>query len=143
MKEYKFKINGKDYTVSVDNIEENLVNVVVNGKPHKVEIEGMPEISTSAPQPTIVTPTVQRSAETSSASAAGGSSKPLKSPLPGVILDFFVKVGDTVKNGQKVLVLEAMKMENNIDADRDGTVLEIKVSKGDSVNEGDILLVIG
>ena len=139
MKEYKFKLRGKDYTVSVNSVEENIVNLVVNGAAHTVELEKAPEVA-----PTVARPTVQRPAATStetSAPATGG--KPLKSPLPGVIIDFFVKEGDTVKNGQKVLVLEAMKMENNIDADRDGIVKEIKVAKGDSVNEGDTLMIIG
>jgi biotin carboxyl carrier protein len=139
MKEYKFKVNGADYAVSVDSVEENIVNVVVNDTPYKVELENVPAVAAPIAAP----PTVQSPVETPAPSAADGSSKPLKSPLPGVILDLFVKVGDTVKNGQKVLLLEAMKMENNIDADRDGTVLEIKVAKGDSVNEGDVLLVIG
>jgi biotin carboxyl carrier protein len=145
MKEYKFKVNSKDYTVSVDNVEENIVNVVVNDTPYKVELEEIPENFVSVSPQTVAAQTVQRPIEakiygTGQASEGG---KPLKSPLPGVILDFFVKVGDSVKNGQKILVLEAMKMENNIDADRDGTILEIKVSKGHSVNEGDVLLVIG
>jgi biotin carboxyl carrier protein len=147
MKEYKFKVSGKDYTVSVGSVEENIVNVVVNDTSYEVELENAPENFISAPPPTVAAPTVQRPAEVadslSSATATSGESRPLKSPLPGVILDFFVKIGDTVKNGQKVLVLEAMKMENNIDADRDGTVLEIKAAKGDSVNEGDVLLIIG
>ena len=65
------------------------------------------------------------------------------SPLPGVILSVDCKVGDTVKRGQKILVLEAMKMENNINADRDGKIVEIKVNKGDSVLEGADLVVIG
>ena len=67
----------------------------------------------------------------------------LLSPLPGVITAISVNVGDTVKIGQKVLALEAMKMENNINADKDGKVLEIKVSKGDSVLEGTELIIIG
>lgn len=67
----------------------------------------------------------------------------VKSPLPGVILSVDCKVGDTVKRGQKILVLEAMKMENNINADRDGKIVEIKVNKGDSVLEGADLVVIG
>jgi len=140
MKEYKFKVDGTDYAVSIESVEENIVNVVVNDTPYRVELEDMPVVTA----PTVVaTPTIQYPAEAAVTAAESGDSKPLKSPLPGVILDFFVKVGDTVKNGQKVLVLEAMKMENNIDSDRDGTVLEIKVAKGDSVNEGDVLLVIG
>jgi biotin carboxyl carrier protein len=141
MKEYKFKVNEKDYTVAIDSIEENIVNVVVNNTPYKVELENAMEAPVAAARPE-----VQRPAETAPAAAPAaisGEGKPLKSPLPGVILDFYVNVGDTVKNGQKVLLLEAMKMENNIDSDRDGTVLEIKVAKGDSVNEGDTLMVIG
>jgi biotin carboxyl carrier protein len=141
MREYKFKVSGKDYTVSVDNVEENMVDVVVNGTTHKVELEKAPEAPAAVARPTVQRPT---EAETKAAPAAsGGGGKPLKSPLPGVILDVFVKVGDAVKSGQKVLLLEAMKMENNIDSDREGTVLEIKASKGDSVNEGDVLLIIG
>jgi len=138
MKEYKFKVSGKDYTVSVDNVEENIVNVIVNGKKHSVELEKAPEASAAS-----ASPTVQRQVETAAPAATSGGGKALKSPLPGVILDLYVKVGDVVKNGQKVLLLEAMKMENNIDSDRDGAVLEIKVAKGDSVNEGDVLMVIG
>jgi biotin carboxyl carrier protein len=67
----------------------------------------------------------------------------MKSPLPGIILEITCKVGDVVKKGQKVLVLEAMKMENAINADRDGEIQEIKVNKGDSVLEGADLVVIG
>jgi len=137
MTEYKFKVDGKDYTVSLDSVEENMVNIVVNGIPHKVELEKAPEA------PVVARPAVVRHVKKAADTAASGGGKPLKSPLPGVILDIFVKVGDTVKSGQKVLLLEAMKMENNIDSDKDGTVLEIKISKGDSINEGDVLLIIG
>jgi biotin carboxyl carrier protein len=136
MKEYKFKISSKDYVVSIDNVEENKVEVTVNGTTHIVELEEKsPEI------PIVARPVVQR--PVAAAKTTTTNDKPLKSPLPGVILDVFVKVGDVVKNGQKVLLLEAMKMENNIDADRDGVVKEIKVSKGDSINEGDTLIIIG
>ena len=75
--------------------------------------------------------------------ATSGAAGAVKSPLPGVILSVDCKVGDTVKRGQKILVLEAMKMENNINADRDGKIVEIKVNKGDSVLEGADLVVIG
>jgi biotin carboxyl carrier protein len=67
----------------------------------------------------------------------------IKSPLPGIILDISVKPGDIVKLGSRLLVLEAMKMENNIDSDKEGTVLSVSVNKGDSVLEGDTLLIIG
>ncbi|MDR0604599.1 MAG: biotin/lipoyl-binding protein [Bacteroidales bacterium] len=136
MKEYKFKISGKDYTVSVDNVEENIINVTVNGSVHRVELE---EKVAEVP---VARPVVQRPVAAAT-NVSTTNDKPLKSPLPGVILDIFVKTGDTVKQGQKVVLLEAMKMENNIDADKDGVVKEIKVSRGDSVNEGDTILIIG
>ena len=75
-----------------------------------------------------------------SATTRGGT---IKSPLPGVILELFVKVGDVVKIGQRLLVLEAMKMENNIEADKAGKIVSISKNKGDSVMEGDVLIVIG
>ena len=74
--------------------------------------------------------------------SGGGGKGSIKSPLPGVILSIDCKVGDTVKKGQKLLVLEAMKMENTIPADRDGEVAEIKVNKGDSVLEGTDLIIL-
>ena len=75
------------------------------------------------------------------ASASGGKSG-VKSPLPGVILEVKVNVGDTVKKGQTIIILEAMKMENNINADRDGKITAIQVSKGESVLEGTDLVII-
>ena len=73
--------------------------------------------------------------------APTGGGGTLTSPLPGTVLDVFVKPGDAVKVGQRMLLLEAMKMENNIDADRDGVVKEVKVSKSDAVMEGQVLVV--
>ena len=88
-------------------------------------------------------PTTASGAPVVSRPATSGAAGAVKSPLPGVILSVDCKVGDTVKRGQKILVLEAMKMENNINADRDGKIVEIKVNKGDSVLEGADLVVIG
>ena len=143
MKEYKLKIDGKDYAVSVNGVEENIMNVVVNGKAHKVELESDAERPVSVARPTTVKPSAKETPAAVVPTPSTGAGKALKSPLPGVILDIFVNVGDTVKNGQKVLLLEAMKMENNIDADKDGVIVEINVAKGNSVNEGDTLMVIG
>ena len=78
----------------------------------------------------------------SAASSATGEGAPVKSPLPGVVLDVLVKEGDVVKVGQKLMILEAMKMENNIESDRDGVVKSIVARKGDSVLEGDVLITI-
>ena len=154
MKDYSLKINGYNYDVRIDNINETstLAHVVVNGTPYEVEIvgakapvAGKPQI---APAPTAsnsaqVTPqTAVKSAPAAApAVAAGGST--VKSPLPGTVMAVKVAVGDAVKAGQTLMVLEAMKMENNIDADRDGTVSQILVQQGATVQEGDNLIVIG
>jgi biotin carboxyl carrier protein len=137
MKEFKFKISEKEYTVSVDSVDENVVNLTVNGKQHTVEMAHQEAISVA--KPVVIRPTAAAAAPKSSAGTAG---KLLKSPLPGIILDIFVREGESVKSGQKVILLEAMKMENNIDADCDGIIKAIKVNKGDSVSEGDVLLII-
>ena len=132
MKEYRYKINGNLYKVTVGDIEDNNVRVEVNGTPYTVELEKQnkpkikPVVRTAS-----TTPAAPPAAVTRPASV--GSKSGIKSPLPGVILEIKVKEGDTVKRGQTLLVLEAMKMENDIKADRDGKVTAIKVSKGESI----------
>lgn len=142
MKQYKYKINGNLYNVTVNDIEENIARVEVNGTPYTVEmdkpVKAAPKPVTrpaSAPKTSTGAPVVARPAATSTKSG-------IKSPLPGVILDIKVKKGDTVKKGQLIAILEAMKMENNINADKDGVVSAVKVNKGDSVLEGTDLIII-
>lgn len=145
MKEYKFKINGNDYNVTVGDIDENIAKVTVNGTKYKVEVEGI-KVS-QAKTPKLVQTRVSNAEAGESIAAhpikSGAVGNKIKSPLPGVIIDLKVRQGDTVKAGQTMLVLEAMKMENNIDADRDGIVQSVRVGKGDSVLEGDVLVTIG
>lgn len=146
MKEYKLKINGNDYAVTVNDLEDNLAEVEVNGIPFKVEFEKpiKKAATVSAPRPAAPKATPASAPEvkvTKPAAVTGGTT--LTSPLPGVILDVCCKEGDVVKKGQKVIVLEAMKMENVIEAMNDGTVTSIKVNKGDSVLEGAPLIIIG
>ena len=146
MKEYKLKINGNDYAVTVNEVDGSVAEVEVNGTPFKVEFE-KPIQKAAAP----VAKPVAKSAAPAAAAApvakpaapAGGAGTTVSSPLPGVILDVCVKEGDAVKRGQTVMVLEAMKMENAIEATADGTVTAIKVGKGDSVLEGAPLVIIG
>ena len=141
MKEYRYKINGNLYKVTVGDIEDNNVRVEVNGTPYTVELEKQnkpkikPVVRTAS-----TTPAAPPAAVTRPASV--GSKSGMKSPLTGVILEINVKEGDTVKRGQTLLVLEAMKMENDIKADRDGKVTAIKVSKGESILEGTDLIII-
>ncbi len=145
MKEYKLKINGNDYAVTVNEVDGSMAEVEVNGTPFKVEFEkpvkkAAPVAKPMAPK---ATPAGAPEVKVSKPAAAAGAGQAVTSPLPGVILEVSVKVGDAVKRGQKVMVLEAMKMENIIEATADGTVTAIKVDKGDSVLEGAPLVIIG
>ena len=143
MKNYKLKINGNDYNVDINEVEGQEVKLSVNGTNYVVtvdkEIKQQKKAVVSTPRPQTNAAPVS-SAPKAGASAAGAK---VTTPLPGTILDVFVNVGDSVKAGQTVVLLEAMKMENNIEADTAGTVKEVKVRKGDSVLEGDVLVVIG
>ena len=145
MKEYKYKINGNLYNVVIGDIEDNIAHVEVNGTHYTVEMEKKPK---AAPAPKPVARPVAKPAAAAPAAApaakpaAGGGKSGVKSPLPGVILDIKVKEGDEVKKGQTVIILEAMKMENSINADKDGKVTAINVSKGESVLEGTDLVII-
>lgn len=147
MKQYKFKINGTEYAVDIVDVEGDMAKVTVNGSKYRVEVEGLavkpagktPKV---AKTPVVGAPMVSPAADRKQV-ATSAAANAIKAPLPGVILSVDVKVGETVKVGQRLFVLEAMKMENNIDSDREGIVREIKVDKGDSVLEGDVIMTIG
>ena len=151
MKEFKMKINGNEYNVAITNVEENVANVEVNGMPYKVTMDKPMRKAPAVNRPTVtiptnnpVPPTVSTpTAPVSKPATAGVAAGAVKSPLPGVILEMSVKEGDTVKVGQKLCVLEAMKMENVINSDKEGKVIELKVRQGDSVLEGADLVIIG
>ena len=142
MKEYKYKINGNEYAVCINEVNETTANVTVNGEGFKVEWEKPQE-----EKPIVkVQPVVAKSVTTPAASvqtpATAVKGNAIKTPLPGVIIDVRVNVGDMIKKGETVIVLEAMKMENNINADRDGKVIAIQVAKGDTVADGAVLVVL-
>ena len=134
MKEYKFKINGKDYAVAIGQAEGKMLTVNVNGADYQVELENAP-----AAAPVQAAPVAQAAPAPAAApatAAPAGAGEKVNSPLPGVIVEVCVKEGQAVKAGQKVAVLEAMKMENEIPAPKDGTITAIHVAKGDSILEG-------
>ncbi len=144
MKEYKYKINGNTYKVGVGDLNDNIVEVEVNGVPYKVEMEAQKAATVkvaSAPRAAAAPRTASGEKIVAKASGNAGS-EAIKAPLPGVVLSIPVKVGDTVKASDTVLVLEAMKMENAIHAGRDGRVASINVSAGDSVLEGAVLITL-
>jgi biotin carboxyl carrier protein len=140
MKTYKFRINGNEYNVEINSVEGNLADVTVNGAAYKVEMENAP--ATPAAPAATTNPAAQArqdapaAAPAKPAPAPAGAGKAITSPLPGVIIEVSVKEGQAVKAGQKVAVIEAMKMENEIQAASDGTVTAVLVNKGDSVLEG-------
>lgn len=152
MKQYKYTINGAQFDVTIDSIVGSKAKVEVNGIPFEVEMQGsslveeaLPTVSTEA-APAATTPATPAASEAPAAPAATsgpGAGTPVKAPLPGVVTKILVSAGQAVKKGDTVLVLEAMKMENNITAEADGSVTGICVSAGDSVMEGTTLLTIG
>ena len=138
MKSFKYIINGNTYNVVIDRIEDNIAEVEVNGTPYRVEMNKPTQkqvVTISRPAQTYLPPLARPPLAIVGTSA-------LRAPLPGIILDIVCKVGDTVKKGQKLMALEAMKMENAINADHDGVIKEIKVNNGDSVLEGAELVII-
>lgn len=136
MSTYKFKISGKEYNVTIGDIENKIAKVNVNGTDYEVELENQPA---AAPAPAPAAPAAAAQAAPAAAAPAAKPAGPgvkVTSPLPGVIIEVSVKEGQAVKAGQKVAVIEAMKMENEIAATQDGTISAIHVATGDSVLEG-------
>lgn len=139
MKKYNFKINGKEYAVTIGEAEGKNLTVNVNGADYQVELENAPVAA-----PVQAAPVAQAApAAPAAAPKPAGAGTTVKSPLPGIIISIDVKEGQAVKRGQKVAVIEAMKMENDILAEQDGTVTAIHANKGDSVLEGADIVTIG
>lgn len=138
MKKFKFTIRGNEYEVQINSFEDNVAEVDVNGSMYTVELEEQikktktPKLVRSRPVQTKV----------AAPKPAAGLSK-VVAPLPGTIFKLNVKEGDEVKKGQNILVMEAMKMENNVLAEKDGVVSKVHVAEGDSVLQGDVLAEIG
>ena len=142
MKTYKYTINGNKYEVTVGEIADNIADVTVNGEAFKVEME--PEAEPEKKKVVVKTGAQKQEAPAESAASAGpvNTNNALKAPLPGVVTEIKVAVGDEVKVGDVVLVLEAMKMANNLEAEKDGKVTAILVTQGASVMEDTPLVVI-
>lgn len=131
MKEFKYTINGNKYEVAVGDTTQSSVEVVVNGEKYTVELEQKVE----KPRPQVQAPVIKKSAD------ASVKKETLNAPLPGTIIEVKVKVGDEIKEGQTLVVLDAMKMENNLDAEKDGKIAEILVQPGEAVMENTPLVV--
>ena len=157
MNKYQYKVKGVDYEVEIAEVEGNIAKVNVNGIPFEVELQKpinaakhptMTAPKVQAPQPAAAKPTAAPAAapaaqsEAPAAALAAGAGQAVKAPLPGTITDIRVQVGQQVSAGDIVLVLEAMKMQNNIEAEASGKISAIMVKQGDSVMEGTVLLTI-
>ena len=143
MKTYQFKIGNNPYQVDILSVEGGIAKVSVNGIEYEVEMENAPAAApVQAPAAAPAAASAPAQAPAAPATAPAGNAKKVTSPLPGVILSVNVSVGSQVKAGDKVAVLEAMKMENDIEAEVSGTVTAIHVQKGDSVLEGAAIVSI-
>ncbi len=143
MKEYNYKIKGQDFNVKIESVEGDIAKVEVNGIQFDVQLDKpvaqpKPVVrAVAAPVKTVEAP----KAVVEAAQVAAGVTV-VKAPLPGTINDIRVAVGQAVKKGDTLVVLEAMKMENNIDCEREGKIASVNVNKGDTVMEGSVLVTI-
>ncbi|MBO1362358.1 acetyl-CoA carboxylase biotin carboxyl carrier protein subunit [Prevotella sp. A2931] len=140
MKEFKYTIDGKEYQVTIGDINNNIAEVTVNGQNFQVELEQQAEPEKK--KVVLGAPTQETSSEEVATPQNVNTANAVKAPLPGTIININVAVGDTVKTGDTVCVLEAMKMANNIEAERDGKVTAVLVKQGQSVMEEEALVVI-
>lgn len=141
MKKYKFKINGQSYEVEVGEFDGTNATVSVNGTPYQVELQNE-EKKTKTPV-LARKPVVNKPGEGQIKKADSGNvSYKINSPLPGTIKKVNITVGATVKAGDCVMIMEAMKMDNNVMAEKGGVVQAIKVREGDAVLQGDTLVEI-
>ncbi|MCF0179210.1 MAG: acetyl-CoA carboxylase biotin carboxyl carrier protein subunit [Bacteroidales bacterium] len=142
MKTYKMKINGNEYEVAVKNVEGINVEVEVNGKTYSVELEQAAKPAAPVVTRPVVVPTAGPTLVAPSTKPATTAVGATNSPLPGTVLSINIVVGQVVKAADVAIVLEAMKMENNINCGKDGVVKAIYVQKGDNVLEGASLFLI-
>ena len=143
MKEYKYKINGNTYNCTVgDPDDNNFVTVEVNGTPYQVEMEAKPAPTVKVSARPAAAPRKADGEKVISKPATSAGPGAVKAPLPGVVVTINKKVGDAVKAADAVMMLEAMKIENAINAGRDGVIKSIAVNQGDSVLEGTVLFTI-
>jgi biotin carboxyl carrier protein len=142
MKQYTLTINGKTYDVRIDSIRDGKADVTVNGTPCRVELpsekaEPEPVARPRKARQTPVPAPVRKKEPT-----AAGAASDVVAPMSGIIKEIFVREGQEVSRGDRVAILEAMKMENDLLAGCDGNVTGIYVSKGDTVSDGAPILTI-
>lgn len=140
MKKFKFTISGNPYDVEIQKFENNVAKLEVNGTTYKVEVHK--EVKQVSKTPKLVRPNVQTKRKDTKIKKSMQGITPIKAPLPGTILKIMVKEGDEVKQSDNLLIMEAMKMENQVLAERAGKIKSIKVAEGDAVLQNDVLIEI-
>ena len=152
MNKYQYKVQGVDYEVEIEEVEGNIAKVNVNGIPFEGELQkpinaakhpSMSRPKVEAPKPIVTAPAAAAPVAAAQPAVPAGAGAPVKAPLPGTITEIKVQQGQQVNVGDVVLVLEAMKMQNNIEAEYAGTVTSITVKAGETVMEGAVLMTIG
>ncbi len=139
MKQFKFTIHGNDYAVDIISFEDNIAHIEVNGTPYEVEVHR--KIRTSK-TPRVIAPPVKEPPKPEIQKRERGDAHPITAPLPGNITEIKVSPGDIIEKGQVLLVMEAMKMENNVLADRRGVIESVVVKPGEAVLQGDVLVYL-
>ena len=154
MKTYQYKVKGIDYEVEIADVEGNIAQVNVNGIPFEIELQkpinaakhptlNRPKVEAPKPAEPVAAPQPQtQQPAAATAPTAAGAGKAIKAPLPGTITEVKVQVGQQVSVGDTVLVLEAMKMQNNIESEYAGQVTSVAVKQGETVMEGAVLVTI-
>lgn len=145
MKKYQFTIHGNRYEVQIESLEDDIARVNVNGTDYEVEIHEEKKKTSKTPKlvrPMAVPTASDKPERTAPPDGAKGTGR-VVSPLPGSVLELKVKEGDTVSRGQVLMILEAMKMENEIRTDMAGVVRKLHVAQGESVLEGALLVEVG
>lgn len=141
MKKFKFTIRGNEYEVEIKDIDGDIANIEVNGTNYEVSIQ-QEKVKTSK-TPTLVRPNIPVDRKDSKIKKNVSSrAYSLKAPLPGSIFKILKQEGDEVKKGETIMIMEAMKMENNIQSEKDGKIISMKVNVGDSVLQNDVLAEI-
>ncbi|HOL17484.1 MAG TPA: biotin/lipoyl-binding protein [Bacillota bacterium] len=138
MKKFKVTVDGQTFEVTVEEIDNQTAATVPLGQ---AETKIAPQVEKKSEAETSPAPGKGEQRPPAASGGSGGTVVP--APMPGSIIDILVQAGDTVKDGQVLLILEAMKMENEITAPQAGTIVEVAVKKGDTVNTGDPLVVMG
>jgi biotin carboxyl carrier protein len=137
MKKFKFAIRGNSYEVEIKDFEDGIAKLEVNGTPYKVEVEKESIIQKT---PVLRRPAMVKPKDAHKIKKTEGNIYKVKAPLPGNILQVYVKPGDEVKKDDPLMLYEAMKMENKMLSEKEGTVVSVKVAPGDAVLQEDVVM---